>query len=66
MWYNTVIHRVIKNIYFQDFIQSHKVIMPLIKIQITKRRIILRGESESYRSSRPVRAIGELSDFWIL
>ena len=38
--------------------QSHKVVTPLIKIQITKRRIILRWESESYKDSRPMRAIG--------
>ena len=36
--------------FFQHFIQSDKVLTPLVKIQITKRRIILRWESESYRS----------------
>ena len=31
--------------YFQHFTQSHKVVTPLIKIQVTKRRIILSWEN---------------------
>ena len=36
-----MIHRVIKDIYFQDFIQSHKVVTSLIKIEITREELVL-------------------------
>ena len=49
-----MIHRAIKNIYFQDFIQSHKVVTPLVKIQITKRRIILIGALDRVGTLRVV------------